>query len=99
PVEEAVMRELEEETGLKNVLLGQMHVFSAPDRDPRGRTVSVTFCGMTDFSNSAVKGGDDAAYAHWFPIDKLPVLAFDHIEAVEMAMGRLKINYASTGKA
>jgi len=88
-VEEAVVRELEEETGLMNVLLEQMHVFSAPGRDPRGRTVSVTFCGMTDLSNSAVKGGDDAADAQWFPLDKVPTLAFDHIEAVVMARKRL----------
>jgi 8-oxo-dGTP diphosphatase len=90
-VEEAVARELEEETGLRDVVLEQMHVFSAPGRDPRGRTVSVTFWGMREFANSLVNGGDDAADAQWFQMDKLPSLAFDHIEAVEMARKRLKI--------
>jgi 8-oxo-dGTP diphosphatase len=44
-VEEAVVRELEEETHLKVEGLQQLHTFSALNRDPRGRTVSVTFLG------------------------------------------------------
>jgi 8-oxo-dGTP diphosphatase len=90
-VEEAVARELEEETCLQKVKLELLHVFSAIGRDPRGRTVSVTFFGTTETTNFSVKAGDDAADAQWFPLDKLPALAFDHIEAVEMARKRLKI--------
>lgn len=88
-VEEAVVRELEEETGLKDVNLEQLHVFSTIGRDPRGRTVSVTFTGITVMLNSKLYHGDDAADACWFPLDKIPQLAFDHIEAVEMARKRL----------
>lgn len=88
-VEEAVVRELEEETHLKLEGLKQLHTFSELGRDPRGRTVSVTFYGKTTIKNSHVKGGDDAADAQWFSLNKLPKLAFDHIEAVEMALVRL----------
>jgi 8-oxo-dGTP diphosphatase len=88
-VEEAVVRELEEETGLKDVKLEQLYVFSTIGRDPRGRTVSVTFTGITDMLNSKLYHGDDAADASWFPLDKIPQLAFDHIEAVEMARKRI----------
>lgn len=83
--EEAIVRELMEETNLKVPELRQMHTFSALGRDPRGRTVSVTFFGVADYFNSAVKGGDDAADARWFDIQDTPELAFDHIEAIRMA--------------
>jgi 8-oxo-dGTP diphosphatase len=89
-VEQAVVRELEEETGLKMENLQQLFTFSEIGRDPRGRTVSVTFFGITSMHNSLVKGGDDAKDAQWFTIDQLPELAFDHIRAVEMAISKLK---------
>lgn len=83
--EEAIVRELMEETSLHAPGLQQLHTFSALGRDPRGRTISVTFFGLVDHLNSTVKGGDDASEARWFPLDQLPHLAFDHIEAVDMA--------------
>lgn len=85
-VETAVVRELEEETMLKMEGLKQLHTFSELGRDPRGRTISVTFYGITPLENSNVKGGDDAAEAKWYPLTNLPELAFDHIEAVNMAI-------------
>jgi 8-oxo-dGTP diphosphatase len=90
-VEEAIVRELEEETGLKTNNLRQLYTFSAIGRDPRGRTVSVTFFGLTDMNNSTVKGGDDASDAQWFAVENLPQLAFDHKEAVEMAKSKINI--------
>jgi len=89
-VETAVVRELEEETNLKVEGLKQLHTFSELGRDPRGRTVSVTFYGITPFETSTVKGGDDAADARWFLLKDMPELAFDHIEAVEMALKRIE---------
>lgn len=83
--EEAIVRELKEETDLDLSDLTQMFTFSALGRDPRGRTISVTFSGVTTMENSEVKGGDDARDARWFSLSDLPVLAFDHIEAVQMA--------------
>lgn len=88
-VEQAVVRELEEETGLRLEKLKQLFTFSEIGRDPRGRTVSVTFYGMADLNNSRVSGGDDASDAQWFPMDQLPELAFDHIKAVDMALKKM----------
>ncbi len=81
-VEEAVVRELEEETSLSGIELKQFHTFSAVDRDPRHRTVSVVFYG---FANEKAKpiAGDDAKNAQWFDLDNLPKLAFDHQEILE----------------
>jgi len=88
-VENAIVRELEEETSLKAVNLKQLYTFSSIGRDPRGRSVSVTFFGLTEMGNSAVKGGDDASDAQWFDIGSLPQLAFDHIKAVEKAVSKI----------
>lgn len=88
-VEDAVVRELEEETHLRVESLQQLHTFSAPDRDPRGRTISVTFFGVVEPAQSQVSGGDDASDAKWFPVNQLPELAFDHMDAVRMAVGQI----------
>ena len=85
-LEEAVVRELEEETGLTGIELNQLKAFSAIDRDPRGRTVSVIFWGILHDDQQAV-AGDDASKAAWFDLDELPELAFDHKEVIELAVG------------
>ncbi len=84
--EQAIERELEEETSLRLKGLKQLHTFSALDRDPRGRTVSVIFYGIVDAACSDVSGGDDAEQAKWFQVNKLPELAFDHLEAINLAI-------------
>ena len=89
-LEEAIIRELKEETGLKGIKLEQLHAFSEIHRDPRGRNISINFYGMADFKNTDVKGGDDASDARWFPVDQIPELAFDHIKVVEMALKKIQ---------
>ncbi len=88
-LEDAVIRELKEETGLDNVKLYQLATFGALDRDPRGRTVSVVYFGETTAENCMVKGSDDAYDAEWHNIDSLPKLAFDHSEIIEMAIEKI----------
>jgi len=82
-LEAAALRELEEETGITGVELKQFHTFSKVDRDPRHRTITTVFIGYTD-NNISVEACDDAAKAQWFSIDKLPLLAFDHEEVMDM---------------
>jgi 8-oxo-dGTP diphosphatase len=90
-LEEAIVRELEEETGLKDIKLEQLHAFSEIHRDPRGRNISINFWGIADGTNTKVTGGDDAADAQWFPINKMPELAFDHKKVVELALSKLSL--------
>ena len=77
---EAARRELREETGVTAAELTLFDVYGRPDRDPRGRTISVVYrCELS--TAPAVQAGDDAAAARWFPIGNLPTdLAFDHGE-------------------
>ncbi len=74
---DAAIRELEEETGVRNDDLLQLRAYGTPGRDPRGHVISVVFCGISSQKNE-IKAADDAKDAKWFPIDDLPELAFDH---------------------
>ena len=87
-VEQCAQRELEEETGLKSVAVEQFYTFSAVDRDPRERVISVAHYALVRLSE--VQGGDDAALARWFAMDEIPSLAFDHDRVLRMAVNRLK---------
>jgi 8-oxo-dGTP diphosphatase len=81
-VETAAARELLEETGINEIKLHQFHTFSAINRDPRHRTVSVVFVGFTELITEP-NAGDDAKNAKWFDLRNLPNLAFDHAEILE----------------
>jgi len=84
-LEDAVVRELEEETGLKGIRLEQMRTFGTVGRDPRGRQITIAFMGIATEEQTKIKAGDDAAQAQWFDIEKLPDdMAFDHNEVVQV---------------
>lgn len=91
-LEEAARRELEEETGLRQVFLEQLHTFSAIDRDPRERVVSVAHTALVKLSDHHVKAATDARDAAWFGVHDVPSLAFDHAEILQMALDRLRSN-------
>ena len=77
-VEAAAMREMREETGLEVELTDLLGVYSRPDRDPRGHTVSLVYVGRAQGKPHA---DDDAKAAGLFSLDALPApLAFDHAE-------------------
>jgi 8-oxo-dGTP diphosphatase len=98
-VEQAAARELEEETGLKGLYLEQLYTFSDPDRDPRGRVISVAHMALLPADRlDAVQAGSDASEATWLPVSEVTsraqsgkrFLAFDHDRIVEMALRRLR---------
>ncbi|MHC4843490.1 MAG: NUDIX domain-containing protein [Planctomycetota bacterium] len=89
-LEAAVVRELEEETGLKGVQLEQLHTFGKIGRDPRGRQITIAYMGIINEEHEIVKGGDDADEANWFDINALPSeMAFDHSQIAEYAITQL----------
>ena len=79
--EEAVNRELQEETRLTMNITRLVGVYSDPQRDPRGHTISVVYQGVI---NAGVPcAGDDAAEVNFFKVDSLPDLAFDHVQILK----------------
>lgn len=86
-LEQTAVRELAEETGLKNINLKQFKTFSQVDRDPRTRVITTVFYGMVPGENSDVSGGDDAEEAQWFALDDMPSLGFDHKEIIKLLKG------------
>lgn len=98
-LEEAARRELEEETGLSKVFLEQLYTFSAVDRDPRERVVSVAHYALVNLSEHKVAAATDARDAAWFGVHDVPTLAFDHAAILQMALERLrgKLRYQPIG--
>lgn len=64
----AAERELFEETGISGVYLEQAFVWGRVDRDPRQRTITVSFIALSDGSKLSAEAGDDAACAEWFAL-------------------------------
>ena len=89
-LDEAARRELVEEAGLKNVFLEQLYTFGGVDRDPRERVVSVAYYALVKLAAHNTKAATDAADARWFPVSKVPKLAFDHADILATALARLK---------
>lgn len=81
-------RELMEETGFEAESITQFGTFTAVDRDPRERVITIAYLALV--RKGDVQGGDDAADARWFPVTAVPPLAFDHDRILRIALERLK---------
>lgn len=90
-------RELLEETSVDEAYLEQLFTFGDPDRDPRGRVVTVAYFALVRSDNLVLAADTDADAAAWFPTDELPDLAFDHAEILSVARERLsaKVEYST----
>lgn len=87
-LEEAAVRELEEETSVKIATAVQLRAFGKPGRDPRHHTVSVAFMAFVPENTNAV-AADDAKEIGWFATRDLPALAFDHADIVAFALTKI----------
>ena len=99
-LEAAARRELVEETGVGDVFIEQLYTFGHPERDPRGRVVTVAYYAlMSGGDDVTVRGGTDAAAARWWPVRAHPPLAFDHDHILRYALERLqtKLEYTTVG--
>lgn len=102
-VEQAAIRELEEETGLQISVdaLKIVGVYSKPDRDPRGRIITTAFTAMS--KSTLIKADDDADSAMWVSADwcidyGTKEFAFDHAQIVEDALNLNLNNRCAEGK-
>lgn len=100
PLEQAAARELQEETGLKNMYIEQLKTYGDPQRDPRTRVITVAYYALVPeyrLKRQKIKAADDAKEYGWFELWDLPKnLAFDHTHILHDTYDRLqgKIMYA-----
>lgn len=88
--EQGALRELQEETGVKDIYIEQLQAFTSVQRDPRERVLTIAFLAFVRLENYEVIAGDDAAQAQWFKVSELPELAFDHKEIIRVALEKLR---------
>lgn len=86
----AAWRELREETGVTASFLEQFGAFGHPDRDPRGRVITVAYYALVPYDRLRIAAGSDAAEAELFAFRALPELAFDHAKILRRVRGRLR---------
>jgi 8-oxo-dGTP diphosphatase len=98
-LEQAALRELQEETGIHHVFLEQLYTFGDLGRDPRDRIVTVAYYALINLVEQQIQAATDAREAEWFPISQIPQLAFDHEQILRTAIARLrgKIRYEPIG--
>ncbi|NQD70337.1 NUDIX hydrolase [Sphingobacterium shayense] len=99
-MEDAVKRILYEHTGLKDIFMEQLGAFAGVKRHPQGRIMTVAFSTIVKYDDVKSKIKPTTTYmrqARWFPIDKLPDLAFDHNQIIQKSLQSLKnsINYST----
>ncbi len=104
-LDDAALRELEEETGIDGaqLYLEQLRTYSDPDRDPRGRIITAAYLALGPNLPTPV-AGTDAREAYWHPVGALlrgeSALAFDHAailrDALERARSKLEYTTAAT---
>lgn len=98
-LEEAAVRALADETGVRDVYTEQLYTFGTPRRDPRTRVITVAYFALVPHDAIHHQAGRDASETSWFSTSQLPPLAFDHAEIVDYAYKRLryKLEYTSVG--
>jgi len=98
-VEEAAARELHEKAGIRDVYLEQLYTFSEPSRDPGARCISVAHMALIR-GDVPLRTTDKYSGIGWFPMSRLPPLAFDHEAIAEYAARRLraKLEYSDVAR-
>jgi 8-oxo-dGTP diphosphatase len=90
-LEQAARRELEEETGVRDIYLEQLYTFGNPRRDPRTRVISVAYIALVSADTQTLRVSDESTDVRWFPVSRLPgPLAFDHDHILATALDRLR---------
>ena len=98
-VEQAAARELHEKAGIRDVYLEQLYTFSDPARDPGARCISVAHLALIR-GDVQLRTTDKYSGIGWFPVGRLPPLAFDHEAIADYAVGRLrtKLEYSDVAR-
>lgn len=92
-------RVLQTKLGMDELYLEQLYSFDAPDRDPRGRVISIAHFALVNPHKFRIAAGAMANDVQWFDVRNMPALGFDHTLIFGKALQRLqsKILYYPVG--
>ena len=104
--DEAAHFQLNKKTGLSNVFLEQLSLFSNPKRDPSGVIASMAYLSLVDSNKMKAIKTDDSLEVKWFKLSDIPKnIAFDHKDIIKKAQERIinqmrytKIGFELAGK-
>lgn len=99
-LQNAVKRELKEETNVELGYMEQLYTFGDDvNRDPRGRVITVAYLGLVDPKRLEIKADSDALEARWFEFEDLPEMGFDHRDIIQKGIQRIraKVHYEPIG--
>jgi len=88
-LERGVQRILESRTMIKATYMEQLHTFGKPDRDPRGRIISIAYMAIAKPERINL-AEDESGEIYWYNIRRIPDLAFDHRRIIQAAIVKLK---------
>ncbi|MFZ6654473.1 NUDIX hydrolase [Undibacterium sp. TJN19] len=99
-LEATALRKLKEKTGVSAPYVEQLQGFGSKDRDPRGWSSTFVYFALISSDDVILQHGGGADDVKWFPLmhnKKLPALAFDHADILDVALLRLrsKVEYTS----
>lgn len=95
--EATATRELWTQTGIRDLYLEQLRTFGDPTRDPRTHIVSISYFALVPAKGEAQASNPKYARLGWFPVRRLPALAYDHNAVAAYALQRLqaKLEYTN----
>jgi 8-oxo-dGTP diphosphatase len=100
-LDDAAKRELEEETGMKEIYMEQLYTYGNVKRDPRARVISTVYFALVDSATlqQVERKKKEIIEQKWFSVNELPELAFDHKKIITYAHKRLKykLEYTTVG--
>ncbi len=97
--EACARRILREQTGVADAYLEQLAAFDAPNRDALGRVVSVAYVALMPSDDVELTTTEKYADVRWWPVARLPKLAYDHKDVIGVALTRIRAKLAYTNVA
>lgn len=95
----AAERILASATGVQDAYLEQLGTFDDPARDPFGRVVSVAYFALLPWVGAELRTSEKYADVRWWPVAKLPPLAYDHANVAKHALERIRAKLGYTNVA
>ena len=88
--EKAALRVLKNKAGVGNIYMEQLYTFPGSGRDPRGNIITITYFALAPTDKIRIKQSEKTQTPTFYPLKKLPKLAFDHKQIINYALKRLR---------